>query len=243
MAAQPGQAELLAETQKYAFDSILDIGFGHGEAAQFFVEHGKHVTVTGYDVAGYDVDPKLLEQIEVFENVPAENMDCFEDETFDAVWCSHVLEHSRNAGLLLDEIYRVIKPGGMLFILVPPYCIPVSGGHLNVGWHIGNMIYNLIFAGFDTANGSYVRHKHNIVAFVPKPHTPIPLPKDIRYDIGDIELLKDRFPMRSYQNFQGDIMNHNWEWKYYTPSLNDRKKILWHYTKWHIRAFLMKHIF
>lgn len=45
----------------------------------------------------------------------------FEDSCFDACYCSHVLEHlsGDDAKHLLSEIYRVLKPGGVIRIVVP----------------------------------------------------------------------------------------------------------------------------
>jgi ubiquinone/menaquinone biosynthesis C-methylase UbiE len=43
----------------------------------------------------------------------------FQEKTFDCVICSEVLEHIENDGKALDEIYRVLKPGGV-FVLTAP---------------------------------------------------------------------------------------------------------------------------
>jgi predicted SAM-dependent methyltransferase len=45
----------------------------------------------------------------------------FEDNSFDAVYNSHVLEHfsKRDAAKFIAEIYRVLKPGGILRVVVP----------------------------------------------------------------------------------------------------------------------------
>lgn len=43
----------------------------------------------------------------------------FQDSTFDSVLCSHVLEHVHDDRAALEEIYRVLKPGGLAFFLVP----------------------------------------------------------------------------------------------------------------------------
>src|SRR6185436_6938347 len=45
----------------------------------------------------------------------------FADRTFDAVYCSHVLEHlsQRQAASLLQHMHRVLRPGGIIRIAVP----------------------------------------------------------------------------------------------------------------------------
>jgi predicted SAM-dependent methyltransferase len=42
-----------------------------------------------------------------------------EDESVDAVFASHVLEHIREDGKALRELYRVLRPGGIAILPVP----------------------------------------------------------------------------------------------------------------------------
>lgn len=48
----------------------------------------------------------------------------FSDNAFDAVICAHIYEHVPDSGRLLDEIFRVLKPGGV--------CYFAAGNRLNV---------------------------------------------------------------------------------------------------------------
>ncbi len=43
------------------------------------------------------------------------------DDAFDRVHCSHVLEHLPPTARVLEEIYRVLRPGGQLFIVCPHF--------------------------------------------------------------------------------------------------------------------------
>ena len=44
-----------------------------------------------------------------------------EDNTFDLVFCSHVLEHVRNLEGVMKEIYRILKPSGVVDITCPHF--------------------------------------------------------------------------------------------------------------------------
>lgn len=50
----------------------------------------------------------------------------FQDASVDVVICTEVLEHLVTPGLCVDEIWRVIKPGG-IFIGSAPFVFPVHG--------------------------------------------------------------------------------------------------------------------
>ena len=41
------------------------------------------------------------------------------DESFDLIYCSHVLEHVRDDRAAMREMFRVLQPGGRVLIMVP----------------------------------------------------------------------------------------------------------------------------
>ena len=43
----------------------------------------------------------------------------FEDNTYDFILCNHVLEHIPNDLKAMEELYRVLKPGGTAILQVP----------------------------------------------------------------------------------------------------------------------------
>jgi len=118
--AVSGQAALVQQALTYPFHTILDIGAGSGRAALAFHAAGKAVTATGFDTSAYRTEA-FPEGIDFRPDVDVCAMVEFADQTFDAVWCAHVLEHTLNPGLALAEIRRVLTPGGHLFLSLPPF--------------------------------------------------------------------------------------------------------------------------
>lgn len=59
------------------------------------------------------VHPDIVASLTALEQVPS--------DSGDALWCSHMLEHldAHEVGGALAEVLRVLKPGGMLFAMVP----------------------------------------------------------------------------------------------------------------------------
>lgn len=85
----------------------------------------------------------------------------FKDETFDHILCSHVLEHvpplkpgtSRDAlVVILEEMHRVLKPGGTVEVIGPHWKMPVSQ-------YFGNPSHYRIISPstFDSFNPDHVK--------------------------------------------------------------------------------------
>jgi ubiquinone/menaquinone biosynthesis C-methylase UbiE len=97
---------------------LLEVGFGMGTDLFQFASHGAIVS-------GIDLTPKHCEiasQRFKLYGIPAdlrlgdaEDMP-YEDESFDAVYTFGVIHHSPNTEKIVDEIYRVLKPGGRAII-------------------------------------------------------------------------------------------------------------------------------
>ena len=107
---------------------VLDFGCGAGALVQSLVG-------LGYDCYGCDIvstsammsDPKRIRQIE-----PSPYRLPFDDDTFDAVVSTTVLEHARNPEEYLPEIRRVLKAGGFALHIFPAKWYLPQEPHLHV---------------------------------------------------------------------------------------------------------------
>lgn len=57
-------------------------------------------------------NPRAMEKMDI-TNIT------YNDNSFDYIYCSHVLEHIIDDRLAMSELYRVLKPGGWAMLLVP----------------------------------------------------------------------------------------------------------------------------
>lgn len=169
---------------------VLDIGSSDSSHSTYMRYQGMDVTTLDHN---HSADINAVWPIKL-------------NEKFGAVWCSHILEHSRNVGGFLDAIADVLVPGGWLAITVPPAKHEVVGGHLTI-WNAGLLLYNLILAGFDCRDAKVYSYDYNISVIVK--YRKAILPK-LFYDNGDIELLQAFFPFPVYQGFNGVITQKNW---------------------------------
>jgi len=93
--------------------TLLDVGCREGTQSRIFRE-------LGYEVTSIDVE-KVWEGCQVVDcNRPLP----FEDNTFDVVWSSEVIEHLIDPVAAASEMRRVLRPGGAL-VLTTPNSFPV----------------------------------------------------------------------------------------------------------------------
>jgi len=89
--------------------SVLDLGSGTGAAFD---------QLLNFETTAIDPDKKMLE-LNTFENKVlgiAENLP-FEDNSFDNVFCTFVWRNVSDTNKALDEIFRVLRPGGKFVLL------------------------------------------------------------------------------------------------------------------------------
>ena len=87
------------------------------------------------DLLDFAPDPKLTSQLKikptvnyrsadisgnkVDDKVDITAMTAYQDNSFDFIICSHVLEHVADDLKAMKELYRVLKPGGKAIVMVP----------------------------------------------------------------------------------------------------------------------------
>ena len=89
--------------------SVLDLGSGTGAAFD---------QLLNYETTAIDPDKKMLE-LNTFENKvlgSAENLP-FKDNSFDNVFCSFVWRNVSDTNKALEEVHRVLRPGGKFILL------------------------------------------------------------------------------------------------------------------------------
>lgn len=226
-----GQIDLINEALTYEWDTVLDIGAGTGWISEIFASHGKKVHTTFLTAENTSSSVVDLGQQDIT------CMDKIADETYDAVWASHVLEHTLNVGQALSEIRRVLKPNGWLFLMVPPFKPNVVGGHVSVGWNLGILVYVLALAGFNVREGCFIQHGYNVTAFIKKGNL---IDVKLDHDTGDIEKLTPFFPDSAniFHGFNGNLEKINWVWT--TNPRHKNKPRIFRITKEYIKNIIKK---
>lgn len=148
-------------------ESLLEIGCGAGQMLFALAENYQHLA--GLDLSDVAIDvarqvqreryPQLAEKME-FRVGSADDPLPWPDRSFDAVIACAVIEHTVDVFGVLDEIARVTRAGGAVFITVPNVCyikhtigmafgyVPRTGSHSRDmkfwrehGWDGGHLHY------------------------------------------------------------------------------------------------------
>ena len=111
-------SDITAELYWHLFgesDTVLDIGCARGA-------FGRHKPA-GCRVVGIDIEDKALQDAKSYIYACKVNLDegslPFRDESFDKVLIRNVLEHIESPWVIVNEIARVLRPGGIVISSVP----------------------------------------------------------------------------------------------------------------------------
>ncbi|MFD2823316.1 class I SAM-dependent methyltransferase [Lacinutrix iliipiscaria] len=94
---------------------LLDVGCGKMPYKQHILSHSG---ITEY--IGLDIDTALIYEAGIKPDYTWDGVRMpFDDASFDSAFGTEVLEHCPEPEVILKEVYRVLKPGGVFFFTVP----------------------------------------------------------------------------------------------------------------------------
>jgi len=100
-------------------ESVLEVGSGLGILANFVAGTHPDASITGIEISDELIDRAIADFSETvnlrFAKADAHSLDLL-DNSFEIVYCRYLLEHVMDPEVVLGEIFRVLKPGGKIFI-------------------------------------------------------------------------------------------------------------------------------
>lgn len=112
--------------------TLLDIGTSTGIIDNFLADHFGQITGIDIDEEAVEYANKSFQKNNLyFKTADAMNLN-FADSSFDVVLCTHIYEHVPNAQIMIKEIFRALKPGGVCYfaagnrlsLMEPHYRLP-----------------------------------------------------------------------------------------------------------------------
>jgi SAM-dependent methyltransferase len=119
---------LIERHQPVHGQTVLDVGAGPRQFAAAFTDAGARYVGVDVDVHALDGAAVAAGVVAVGERLP------FADRSVDVVLSSNVLEHVPQPGVVGDELVRVVRPGGLVFLSYTAWLGP-WGGHETSPWH------------------------------------------------------------------------------------------------------------
>lgn len=199
----------------YKDKTILEVGCGIGIDLIRFAKKG--AKVTGIDLAEQSIDlaRKYFKQSNVEGDFKLGNGEAleFEDNSFDVVYAHGVIQYTANAQKMLDELHRVVRPGGEVIMMV----------------YNKNSWLNFL----SKTLGVELEHED---APVLKKYT-IPEFKLLLTRFSEVKIVPERFPVKSrlQKGFKALFFN-----AFFVPTFNLLPKSVTRNTGWHIMAFAKK---
>lgn len=148
--------------------SILDLGAGRGGKSQMnFRGLARHVAGTDVDAAV--LNNPYLDEARLMD--PTSLKIPFEDNYFDGVFCNSVIEHVTDIDCFMNEVHRVLKPGGWFWAKTPNrhhYVARIAG--ITPEWF--HKFYNRLRGtqSRDIFATTYVCNEENAIATVVRRH-------------------------------------------------------------------------
>ena len=138
---------------------VLDVGAGNGLISAYFLGRGMTVTAIDYNFpVGVEFDEKISKFECDFRRIP-------DLGHFDVVVLSHVLEHFANPGQIITQVRQLLKPEGLIIVIVPRYTPLTTEGHWHTGWNVlqlGNFLTN---GGFDCKESTFQKTGLSVCGF------------------------------------------------------------------------------
>jgi methionine biosynthesis protein MetW len=149
LAPEPRFRKVFDIAAKLGGEHFLDVGCGDGSFTLLLKEALKAEDATGIEISAEAIVVLKEKGIKAYQLDIDEQTFPFTNDYFDLVYCGEIIEHLFNPDHLLDEVQRILKPGGKCIITTPnlagwpnrlslllgyqPFATSVSPEHEGVG--------------------------------------------------------------------------------------------------------------
>lgn len=119
LASEPRFHRVLEIAIKYGGQHFLDVGCGDGTFTLLLKDALKSKEAMGIEISPEAIDILKERGIKAYQLDIDEEGFPFSNDYFDIVYCGEIIEHLFNPDHLLEEVRRILKPGGKCIITTP----------------------------------------------------------------------------------------------------------------------------
>ncbi len=184
-----GKRKLVEKYTKLSIGKILDIGAGTGAFLQVMQK-------SEWDVTGLEPDETARENAKKLYGLslqPSEELFNLKAETFDAITLWHVLEHVHELHEYMDQLKKLLKLTGCLFIAIPNYAC------------YDEKIYKEFWAGYDVPRHLYHFSPTSITQLLLQHGLQLKEIKPMWYDSFYVSMLSEK-----YKTGKNNFLNACW---------------------------------
>jgi 2-polyprenyl-3-methyl-5-hydroxy-6-metoxy-1,4-benzoquinol methylase len=184
-----GKRKLVEKYTKLSIGKILDIGAGTGAFLQVMQK-------SEWEVTGLEPDETARENAKKLYGLnlqPSEELFNLKAETFDAITLWHVLEHVHELPEYMDQLKKLLKLTGCLFIAIPNYAC------------YDEKIYKEFWAGYDVPRHLYHFSPTSITQLLLQHGLQLKEIKPMWYDSFYVSMLSEK-----YKTGKNNFLNACW---------------------------------
>ena len=184
----------------YIQGDLLEIGCGEGRGIELVLPKCRRYVAI--DKIGAVVETLQQEFPEVeFQQMHIPPMSAFEDNSFDRIISFQVIEHIKDDLLFLQEIKRVLKPGGIALITTPNYKFTLTRNPWHQREYLSSELVQLAESVFDQVQIKGIKGNEKVMDYYQQNKQSVQ--KITRFDIFD---LQHRLPA-SWLRLPYDLLN------------------------------------
>jgi 2-polyprenyl-3-methyl-5-hydroxy-6-metoxy-1,4-benzoquinol methylase len=172
-----GKRKLVEKYTNLSTGKILDIGAGTGAFLHSMDQSGWRIT-------GLEPDDTARENAKKFYGLSLlhpEELFKFPSQSFDVITLWHVLEHVHDLHIYMDQLKKILKPNGCLFIAVPNYTC------------YDEKVYNEFWAAYDVPRHLYHFSPASITQLLLKHGLQLKEIKPMWYDSFYVSMLSEKY--------------------------------------------------
>ena len=163
---------------------VLELGCGEGRGVALLLPGAK--SYLGLDKIGSVIDKLRAQYPEAsFEQTSFPPLNTISDDSFDTVVSFQVIEHIRNDRLFLEEIYRVLKPGGTAYITTPNRKMSLTRNPWHIREYLTDELKALTEEIFDQAELKGITGNEKVMKYYENNRASVK--RIMRFDILDLQ--------------------------------------------------------
>jgi 2-polyprenyl-3-methyl-5-hydroxy-6-metoxy-1,4-benzoquinol methylase len=126
----------------YVYGDVLEVGCGEGRGVGLLMQQAKSFTAV-------DKIQELIDSLQVkypagkFLSMNIPPLKELQNETYDSIVSFQVIEHIQDDALFLQEIHRVLKPGGIALLTTPNRKMSLSRNPWHIREYLAHELKNL----------------------------------------------------------------------------------------------------